>query len=288
MTRNQIEYSKLLETRRSNLSNEDLTRMRDLRSYTLGTQQLEETGRHNREQERQGRVSLDETARANRVREGIQQGTLDETRRSNQAQERLKDRELGIRDTQTQIQRDTLSETARANQAREALSLRQQQETERANQAREAETARHDRATESLTSQSIGAQYAAAQYATTQREIASQRQYALGLENVQLGREQLTEKTAHDTGLRLLQSLGLGMEAGRLSETIRHNQESESVSRGQLSLESSKLSETTRHNKVEEGIGIAKVVNDAAQKVFDRTSATLRDVIRAGGNLFGR
>lgn len=47
MTKNQIEYQKLLETKRANAAVEDLTRRRDERTLALREAELSETGRHN-------------------------------------------------------------------------------------------------------------------------------------------------------------------------------------------------------------------------------------------------
>lgn len=48
MTRNQIEYQKLLETKRANVANESLTHRRDEGTLALRGAELLETGRHNR------------------------------------------------------------------------------------------------------------------------------------------------------------------------------------------------------------------------------------------------
>lgn len=137
MTRNQIEYNKLLESRRANRASEALTASRDI-----------ESARHNLESESISRQSLDEQRRSNQAREA-------ETLRSNMAKEDL--------------QRQVNQETARSNRARESISLEAnainraaQEETARANRVKEQlqlstleETRRANRASESLRSSEI-------------------------------------------------------------------------------------------------------------------------------------
>lgn len=196
MTKNQIEYAKLLETRRSNIAQEDLTKSRDAEGarHNLVTEgisraSLDETSRANKAREQETRranlasetltAARDaETARANLEREKenfrshaaqerIQLTTLEETRRanlakeqeakrSNQAKEQLTARELNIKDA-------TLSETIRSNQAREVelnrSNVARELEANRSNVAREAETKRHNIADE-VTNAARAATYA--------------------------------------------------------------------------------------------------------------------------------
>lgn len=137
MTRNQIEYARLLETKRSNLVNEGLQKA-----------SISETSRHNI-------VTENETSRANMAREtetkryNIQ--SLAETRRSNLARESETMRSNIARETEnyrhnTVTEGQTalsLAETQRSNLVREA-------ETLRSNLAREAETNRSNVASEVL------------------------------------------------------------------------------------------------------------------------------------------
>lgn len=70
MTRNQIEYRKLLETQRSNIAQELLTRTRDQAGIEARLLELGETTRHNQVIEDQGREQLGIsriTAKANRL-----------------------------------------------------------------------------------------------------------------------------------------------------------------------------------------------------------------------------
>lgn len=101
MTKNQIEYQKLLETRRANRAGEIITQARDMAARDAKIVELSEASRHNKALEGlQGR-SLDETARHNLAGERVQQGQLSESIRHNKAGE--------------QLGSDTLSETTRHN-----------------------------------------------------------------------------------------------------------------------------------------------------------------------------
>lgn len=159
MTRNQIEYAKLLESKRANAANEALTLARDQAAKDLGFKQLSELRRHqvateaisldsNAENKRKNaadeairRMQLEETQRSNVARESLEGGKLAETRRSNQASE--------------QLTSDRNVETARSNAAMEAIAIGQAAtqaarlvEDVRQHLAREAETKRHNVAME--------------------------------------------------------------------------------------------------------------------------------------------
>lgn len=189
MTKNQIEYAKLLETERANRATENLTQWRDqqtvahnarvlqetgrhnLATEALGSSQLEEAKRSNLERERQNLMLLSEqqrhnvaveleTNRANVAREteDVRYHTLslDETHRSNVAREQETHRTNVANEG---IKRDTLSEQQRANLASEdirrvsnAISAAQVNELGRANRAREIETNRTNVAHELLQS----------------------------------------------------------------------------------------------------------------------------------------
>lgn len=120
MTRNQIAYQTLVETKANNArvatENERSNRAKET-----------ETERSNRARESLTRDQNTETHRANTVREGLTAQQNAETERANRA------RESNLA--------DVLLETRRANLAREA-------ETSRSNRARETETARSNRANE--------------------------------------------------------------------------------------------------------------------------------------------
>lgn len=85
MTRNQIEYAKLKEDRRSNRAQEQLTSQRDTNTYTLGLATLDETKRANRAKEA-------ENSKHNRNTEGLGWATLMETHRANVTDENERER----------------------------------------------------------------------------------------------------------------------------------------------------------------------------------------------------
>lgn len=145
MTRNQIEYWRLVENKRSNLANEaenkranlareletnrsnlareaeshranvaieQITSLRDLRSYLTNM------------------LGIQETIRANKARESISTRQAVETERSNRERERQQLLSFNLDRSKLSVQQDSLNESIRANKAREA-------ETTRSNQARE-------------------------------------------------------------------------------------------------------------------------------------------------------
>lgn len=144
MTKNQIEYAKLLETTRANKANESLTKQRDTRAYEINLGQLGETKRHNVATEAQARASLDETIRSNQAREAHEVNVLAETKRSNQAREAETQRSNLAREAETH--RSNVAQEIELNRSH----LANEAETRRSNIAREAETARSNRANESI------------------------------------------------------------------------------------------------------------------------------------------
>lgn len=155
MTKNQIEYANLLEQRRANLSNEDLTRRRDTAAREAKIVELGEQSRHNLAQEAYQSGSLDEASRHNLALEGLQgreislRGqTLQETQRSNRAREKL-EAQRNVETTRSNLARE--AETMRSNVARE-------NETARSNLAREAETSRHNKFTEGISAADLTSQ----------------------------------------------------------------------------------------------------------------------------------
>lgn len=147
MTKNQVDYWNLQETKRHNSATEGETGRHNL--VVEG-----ETGRHNVVTER-------ETERSNRTREGIDLGKLNESVRHNRATES----ETNRHNVATEgIDLGKLSESARHNRQTESLGYVQASETKRHNQASEAigmsnvdlgyaqldEQSAHNRASESI------------------------------------------------------------------------------------------------------------------------------------------
>lgn len=145
MTKNQIEYLKLRETQRSNLSNEQERARANRAAEQHNALYLGETKRANLERERQGVETLKEqqryhdqtyflganqlaeTERSNRAREVLTEAQLHETQRANLAREDEERRSNLAREM----------ETSRANYARENLQLGSLEETIRSNRRKE-------------------------------------------------------------------------------------------------------------------------------------------------------
>lgn len=201
MTKNQIEYAKLQEQRRSNLRQEELTSSRDTTTRELGfanlaeatrhnyateahnVQVLGETRRHNLAQETYNLSYLEETSRHNLATEAHNADVLLETSRHNREQEYVSRLDSDTRRLQlTELQRHnvaTEAETARSNQARE-------RETERSNVARESEAHRANVARELETNRSNLA-------LETQRSAELQESIRYHSQTVGLGYSQLAE-----------------------------------------------------------------------------------------------
>lgn len=155
MTKNQIEYGKLLETRRSNLRDEELTHARDTAAREARLIELGESQRHNRAQESAKLVELGEASRHNKATEAltgtqldIQRGSLDETTRHNRQSELLSRQQIS---EASRHNKATESESARHNVATEQATVVDLQERARHNQVTEAETATHNRNVEGET-----------------------------------------------------------------------------------------------------------------------------------------
>lgn len=167
MTKNQIEYNKVLETRRSNYAQEDLTRRRDQAARDAKLIELGEASRHNQALEGlQGR-SLDETSRHNRESERNQREVVSESRRHNLASERVN--LMGVQES-TRHNRAAERETNRSNLAHE-------EETKRSNQAREDETKRSN-----LVDEGISAGRLAMDAITREQQIAETKRHNMAME----------------------------------------------------------------------------------------------------------
>jgi len=191
MTRNQIEYAKLLEQRRANVAQEENARAKIRYDYSLGMFNAQEAQRHNAQTEGANVRSLDEVARHNRMQENVSliqaaeneryhtlqvenlRQQLSEQIRSNQARERETARSnLAAERELNRYHTASLGEQVRANVARESLGsaeLAEQvryhnlyfdaesarlAETERSNVAKESETHRSNYAAETETERS--------------------------------------------------------------------------------------------------------------------------------------
>nr|DAG68973.1 MAG TPA: hypothetical protein [Picobirnaviridae sp.] len=171
MTRNQIEYNRLLETQRANRASEELTRTRDERSYALGQAQLAEAGRHNLQDEAIRRSSLDESVRSNRARE-------DETARSNRARELEMSR--SNRAAEAEAYRSNVARETELNRANLASESQRRAELALDTEIRRgqlAESQRHNRASENISWSNVSlgySQLAEQSRANRQREYQTQ------------------------------------------------------------------------------------------------------------------
>lgn len=217
MTRNQIDYARHLETRRTNLVNEELVRQRDLRNYELGVQSQAEIERANRERELFNRDNLLEVSRHNQAAESMAISQLEESKRHN----------LTVEDAtrmQNLLRERELSELNRTNLAREA-------ETNRHNLAAELETLRSNRAHESETIRSNKARESESHRAN----VASEQ---IARSNVGLRAQELEQKRKELEDLNVYRRDQLSMSRSELEEVIRNNQMREA--------------ETQRHNEAVE------------------------------------
>lgn len=175
MTRNQIEYWRLSETRRANRAIEQHNRNVLAYNYAVleetkrsNLAREAETSRSNRARETQNRLDSDrnlmfqlrqmnENERANRAKEKISSNQLDETIRSNKANELIRANQASAQLMNAMTQSRSQAETERSNRERESLGIGQLAETKRSNIANEGikmfsqrEVARSNQANEAI------------------------------------------------------------------------------------------------------------------------------------------
>lgn len=241
MTKNQIDYNKLVETRRSNLENEEIARTRAEREYELGILNLQELGRHNMATEAHAVNVLAESSRAAREQERLLADRNLETQRAN-----LRAEEISL---------SNLAEQSRSNRAREA-------ETYRSNLAKEVELHRSNLESESIRrranvinaqSVSLGySQLAEAQRANVQREKENVRSAKA---SEQIRRQQIAATKA------------VQQEANRETKRANKAREKESKRHNQAVEQ-----ETTRHNVSDEGTKMVGAYSGAINQ-FARSAA---------------
>lgn len=174
MTKNQIEYNKLLETGRANRAQEALTHARDEAARQAKVVELGETSRHNQALEGIQLQTLGETRRHNQAQESIGYGQLSETRRHNTAQEKESQRHNLQTESATIID---LTERSRHNLATEQAELTKQQETARHNVAVESETKRHN-----IVGEGVDAGRLALDTVTREQQIAETKRHNIAME----------------------------------------------------------------------------------------------------------
>lgn len=206
MTKNQIEYQKLLELKRANLANEQITTARDAAARKLGLDTLQETARHNQQVELQARDNLAEQYRNNLAQ-------LQEAQRAHLASEGLTQQSVD-----NEYRRN--AETGRHNLANESL-------TEYATLVSKlgAELGADSR----LGAAGISA--AAAQYASDNALLAKQMDIDLGKLNIAsnagLRTAEISESkrkaVAAQAEINRANRTNEQLKAGSLLETLRHN-----------------------------------------------------------------
>lgn len=127
MTKNQIEYMKVLESQRANRATEALTASRDKTNRELGLGTLAETSRHNKATEQQQYAVLGESKRHNVATEALGQATLSEQQRhaiaTETEQHRANVAKEGLTAQQINLGQSQLAETKRHNKVGEATSI---------------------------------------------------------------------------------------------------------------------------------------------------------------------
>lgn len=214
MTKNQIEYQKMQETRRANLASEALTARRDEASRRIGLDTLQETARHNQQVELQARDNLAEQYRNNVA-------SLQELQRAHLASE-------GIAGYNAETQRQQQEEYVRHNQVAEALT---KYGADTSKLAAEMSAGAHVSA--------AGISAGASQYASDNALMAKQLEIDLqkygidttaGLRGAELSETQRSN-IARETELNRSNVAKESLQAGGLTETIRHNITSDLLNR---------------------------------------------------------
>lgn len=207
MTRNQIEFHKMMETRRANRATEEITRTRDERAHTVALGQLSELSRHNFESEKLTQRSLDETSRHNLETESHARSVLAEQQRHSMAVE---------------------AETYRSNVAHEIelnrSNLAKEAETHRSNVAREGETKRSNLAAEALRSQELAEQ---ARYHTASINLGyanlAETSRSNKTKEAEIMRSNMTQEIERNRSNLAQEAL----EDARIAETVKHNRATE-------------------------------------------------------------
>lgn len=319
LTKNQIEYLKMQEQRRSNQANEELTARRDSNTYLLGTQQLEETRRSNMVREAQQSQTIEENRRHNIAQEEAQLRNIAESKRSHRASEL--------------IEGGKLSEQVRANRANEYLKRGAQDEQRRSNVANERiksetnqinaylglqnvgiaasranEEMRHNKAQEQITSQyNLGNLYLG--LSTLGETIRSNQVREVETERSNVARETEAERSnkAREGETKRHNISEESIAYDKNAEAKRHNQRTEGqedrrqdeIERSNKKQESIKVADTVQrylslgndfiHDRATEGIALGNTLLRGVETLFGRGSLTneLEKYIYLGGGLNG-
>lgn len=221
MTKNQIEYQKLLETQRANRANEALTGARDEAVRRLGLDTLQETTRHNQQVELQARDNLAEQYRNNVAQ-------LAELQRSHMANE-------GIANFREETNRLGANENIRHNLSVEEEAARHNQVTEAINQYLGQVNLEASQISAAAHTAAAGIAASASQYASDNALLAKQLDIDLNKYGIDttagLRRQELREShraaTAREDETKRSNVVNEGLKAGSLVESIRHNFQTE-------------------------------------------------------------
>lgn len=272
MTKNQIEYQKLVETKRANQAQETITRMRDANTHSVAVGQLNEAIRHNYATEGQERQKLYEMTRHNEATEQVALMSAQETARHNAAAEALQGQQITLGYQQ-------LSETSRHNYAME-------NETNRHNVAVENESARANLARETIDRFNVDSldRYRSSQIGLGYSELNEKRRSNMVYENLD---SQRVSWQVHQGSSQLMEThrANLANEQlirEKLAEIQRSNLERENLNAQQFE-------ETKRANAVYEGqrdkelnIALGRAVTggikDLSSSNRDRSFAASKDL----------
>lgn len=232
MTKNQIEYAKLLETKRYNDSMVELSRMRNENEINLGYAQLREQSRHNLVGESLDTRKTSESIRHNKSLEEIQNASLFESKRHSLELEKLQG--LSVSEA-ARHNLQSESETMRSNVRRESLAA--QQLSWDMNQFNQQMTYNYANLSENIRYHNVSADL--------EKQSIAQRSQAVQMQ-VGLGYSQLSEASRHNMAQESISTRAtdetVRSNLSRERETREHNAQMEL-------LETQRVQETIRHNK---------------------------------------
>lgn len=277
MTKNQIEYQKLVETKRANQVQEAQTKWRDSANYSVAIGQLREAQRHNYATEAAERVKLGETIRHNQVGEQISLFNAQELARHNVQTEQIS------RDNIT-LGYHQLDESRRHNIAVE-------DESRRHNLRVEFETQRSNRAIESLTRYNYDSldryrthqiELGYSQLAETKRSNQANEALKSSQFSWQVHRESSQLMENHRSNLANEQ-----LTRERNAETARSNKASEYLKDYQLQIAKQQADEAQRHNREQESVARKLSNVDVARAItsgIKDLASSSRDVTQGANN----
>lgn len=303
MTKNQIEYNKLLEDQRYHRTQTDIAKQQAINDFiikTVGNQltkrSIDESARHNLEQERISNISMNEIIRHNIATEYMNRLTQDrnysielskielgnrqaaETERANQTRERYNTQQLK---TSTQLSYKQLEESRRSNLANESIKKAANKESKRANQAREKETHRTNIAQEKETKRSNVAR---------ERETLRSNKANESYRDRALKETQRSNKAQENLGFQRnvetsrANRANEALQAQNLRQTQQYNydylNQQKNANLNSYTLGMNQYNETVRHNKVVESTNQQQANTSVARAVADNVTKLIPLVTR--------